>query len=79
MICSTIIGDPATEKPKCDDVLNACLDYSKKLEVERDFLSDQIKRQDTIIKDLEEKQPLQPWYFWVIIGAAGGIILQGVK
>lgn len=78
MIISKITVAQA-EKPKCDDVLNACLNYAKTLEVERDFLQERIKRQNEIINDLEEKQPNQPWYFWVLIGAAGGIVLQGVR
>jgi hypothetical protein len=79
VICSTIIADPVTVKPDCDKVLNACLDYTKTLEVERDFLSVAIKRQDQIIRDLESKQSSQPWYFWVLIGAASGIVLTGVR
>lgn len=78
VICSTTIADQK-EKPKCDDVLNSCLDYVKTLEVERDFLANAIKRQDSTIKDLENKQSSQPWYFWVLIGAAGGIVLTGVR
>lgn len=79
MITSTIIGDPVTEKPSCDSVLNACLDYVKTLEVEREFLANAVKRQDDTIKELEEKQSSQPWYFWVLIGAAGGIVLTGAR
>lgn len=78
VITSNIIADQK-EKPKCDDVLNACLDYTKTLEVERDFLAAAIARQDKTIKDLEGKQSSQPWYFWVLIGAAGGIVLTGVR
>lgn len=78
VICSTIIADPK-EKPKCDEVLNSCLDYAKTLEVEREFLANALKTQNAIIKDLESKQSSQPWYFWVLIGAASGIVLTGVK
>lgn len=78
VICSTTIGGQK-EKPDCDSVLNACLDYTKTLEVERDFLAAAVKRQDETIRDLEGKQPSQPWYFWVLIGAASGIVLTGVR
>lgn len=79
VICSNIIAGQATEKPECDRVLSACLDYAKTLEVERDFLAAAVKRQHETIKDLEGKQSSQPWYFWVLMGAAGGIVLTGVK
>ena len=78
MICSTTIAD-LKEKPNCDEVLGACLDYAKTLEVERDFLAAAIKRQDETIKELEDNQPSQPWYFWVLIGAASGIVITGVR
>ena len=78
VICSTTIAGQK-EKPKCDDVLSACLDYTKILEAERDLLASAIKRQDVIIRDLEGKQSSQPWYFWVLIGAASGIVITGVK
>lgn len=76
VICSNIIADPKA-RPECDSVLNACLDYAKTLEVERDFLANAVKRQHETIKDLEDKQSAQPWYIWVLIGAAGGLILTG--
>lgn len=78
VITSTTIADQK-EKPSCDSVLDACLDYTKTLEVERDFLASAIKRQDETIRELEGKQSSQPWYFWVLIGAASGIVLTGVK
>lgn len=78
VICSTIIAGQKA-RPECDDVLNACLDYAKTLEVERDYMALAIKKQDAIIRDLEGKQSSQPWYFWVLIGAASGIVLTGVR
>ena len=78
VITSTTIAGP-TEKPSCDSVLDACLDYTKTLEVERDFLAAAVKRQDDTIRDLEGKQSSHPWYFWVLIGAAGGIVATGVR
>lgn len=78
VITSTTIAGQK-EKPNCDAVLGACLDYAKTLEVERDFLAAAIKRQDETIKELEDNQPSQPWYFWVLIGAASGIVITGVR
>ena len=78
VITSTTIAGQK-EKPSCDEVLNSCLDYAKLLEVERDFMASAIKRQSETIKELEGKQSSQPWYFWVLIGAAGGIVLTGVR
>jgi len=55
------------------------LDYAKTLEKERDFMALAIKRQHETIEELESKQSSQPWYFWVLIGAASGIIITGVR
>ena len=79
VICSTTIADPVEDKPSCDAVLGACLDYAKTLETERDFLVQAVDRQHKIIEDLRSKESSQPWYFWVLIGAAGGIIVTGVR
>lgn len=70
---------PATEKPSCDEVLTSCLVYTDLLEQERDLMVEAIKRQQKTIDELESKQPSQPWYFWMIMGAASGIILIGVR
>lgn len=78
VICSTTIADQV-EKPSCDAVLGACLDYAKTLEVERDFLVQAVDRQHKTIEDLRSRESSQPWYFWVLIGAAGGIIITGVR
>lgn len=79
VICSTTIADPVAEKPNCDAVLGACLDYAKALENERDLLGIAVKRQEKVIKDLEGKQSSQPWYFWLLIGAASGIVVTGIR
>lgn len=79
VICSTTIEVRAEERPSCDQVLGACLDYAKTLEAERDFLAITVKRQDKTIGELESKQSSQPWYFWVLIGAASGIVITGVR
>lgn len=78
MICSTTIADQK-ERPSCDTVLTSCLEYKDILEKERDLLSTGIKRQQKIIDELESKQSSQPWYFWMLMGAASGIILTGVR
>ena len=68
-----------SERPICDAVLGACLDYAKTLENARDILVGAVKRQYETIKELEGKQSSQPWYFWVDIGAAGGIVFTGIR
>jgi len=60
-------------------VLGACLDYAKTLEKERDFLAITVNREDETIDGVESKQSSQAWYFWVLIGAASGIVLTGVR
>lgn len=79
VICSTTIAGQAEDKPSCDQVLGACLDYAKTLEVERDFLVQAVDRQHKTIEDLRSRESSQPWYFWVLIGAAGGIVITGVR
>lgn len=67
------------DKPSCDSVLNACLDYAKVLEKERDLYRTNIDKQQERIRELESKQSDQPWYFWVILGAASAIVIDGVR
>lgn len=79
VVFSTTTAVLATERPSCDDVLNACLEYTEVLEKERDLLAAAIKRQQKTIDELEGKQPTQPWYFWMLMGAASGLIITGVR
>lgn len=65
--------------PDCDSVLNACLDYTKLLEKERDLYKNSFDKQQERIRELEGKQSDHPWYFWVILGAAGAIVVNGVR
>jgi hypothetical protein len=69
----------ATEKPSCDAVLGACLDYAKTLEVEKDLLFKTVERQQKAIDELRSKESSQPWYFWLLIGAASGIVVTGIR
>ena len=79
MVFSTTTAVLATEKPSCDNVLKACLEYTTILEKERDLMADAIKRQQKTIDELEDRQPTQPWYFWMLMGAASGLIITGVR
>lgn len=65
--------------PNCDSVLTACLDYAKVLEKERDLYRNNLDKQQERIRELESKQPDQPWYFWLILGAASAIVIDGVR
>lgn len=80
VICSTTIAEMDQKaQPDCDSVLNACLDYAKVLEKERDLYRTNIDRQQERIRELESKQPEQPWYFWLVLGAASAIVIDGVR
>lgn len=74
----------ADEKLKaCDEALGACNVYV-------DRLKEQVKRQDEYIvviekqrnealKQVAEDGGKYPFYFWLIIGAAAGVVLSGSK
>jgi len=80
VICSNTIAETGQEaKPSCDSVLNACLDYAKILEKERDLYRDSVQLQQERIRELEKTQPSQPWYFWLVLGAASAIVIDGVR
>ena len=79
-ICSTAIaGTDPKEMPKCEEVLLECGKYATALEVERNHLRDVIQEKNREISELESKQPSQPWYIYVLVGAASAVIIQGVK
>lgn len=80
VICSTTIAETDRKvQPDCDSVLNACLDYAKVLEKERDLYRDAVTQQRERMRELESKQSDHPWYFWVILGAASAIVIDGVR
>jgi hypothetical protein len=80
VICSSTIAETGQkDKPDCDSVLNTCLDYSKILEKERDLYRDAVQLQRERIQELERTQPSQPWYFWLVLGAASAIVIDGVR
>lgn len=73
-ICSTSI---ATENKKvtCDDVLSACLEYTKDLEDRHSLLKTIIEKQNDKIKELSEKADSPAWYWYFIGGVIGGIAI----
>jgi hypothetical protein len=78
--CSTAIaGTDQKETPKCEEVLLECGKYVTALEVERNHLRDVIREKNREISELENNQPSQPWYIYVLVGAASAVIIQGVK
>lgn len=67
----------------CDEALSACNMYV-------DRLKEQVKRQDEYIvviekqrnealKQVSEDGGKYPFYFWLIIGAAAGVVISGSR
>lgn len=78
-IClSTTVGTAQAEtpKPKCDEVLTACVEYTQVLEKESKILKDVIKRQDDKLREADSNQGM-PWYFYVMLGVTGAFVFQG--
>lgn len=65
-----------TPKPKCDEVLTACVEYTETLEKESKILKDVIKRQDEKLRETDSSKGL-PWYFYVLVGVTGAFVFQG--
>lgn len=60
----------------CDDALNACEDYVKTFETERQAYKNVIAKQDDKINDLLSKPEPVPWYWFVLGGVVGGIAIS---
>lgn len=61
---------------ECDDVLNACEEYVKTFEAERQAYKNVIAKQDDKINDLLSKPEPVPWYWFVLGGVVGGIAIS---
>lgn len=77
-------SDEAKKLELCDKDVKACLVVASDLEAlaasQKDEITKLIKQRDAAIKSLEGQGPAFPWYFWTVLGAAGGIVLvRGFK
>ena len=72
-----------TTKDLCLDAYGACQSYNdalvKSLEKERELNAKLVEQRDAAVAKQEEPNRT-PWYFWVIIGLAGGVVLtRGIR
>ena len=74
-LCLTSIAKE--NKPvTCDNALDACEDYVKTFDVERQAYRNVIAKQDEKINDLLSKPEPVPWYWFVLGGVVGGIAIS---
>lgn len=70
---------PNGADPSCDEVLEACDLYVTELQIERDELKLQIGELEKDNAELRSKAEPTPWWQYVLIGAAGAVIINEVR